>query len=402
MSTANDNTHGHPLHTRRAFVRLAVATAAASCAAGSAFAATAPAVRTRRPLIIDTLGGLGNPNHEAPAGSGDVQDAFWQLDERAFSDGRLSGLSAVNQTIGYIAGPQDPFRYTVADLARWSAFIEDNAQHLLPVATASDIRRAHASHRCGVILGFQNSLMFADQADRVAQFAAHGVRVMQLTYNVRNLVGDGSMVAENLGLTPFGHDVVQAMNDSHVIVDLSHSGERTCLDAIAASRQPIAITHTGCRAITDLPRNKTDRELRGVAERGGVVGIYFMPFLAIDRQPTAEDLLAHIEHAINVCGEEHVTIGTDGVLSAVDDMDHYLAGLKAEVDGRRAAGISATGERADIVPFLPDLQGPDKFWRLAELLEQRGHSATRVDRILGANFYRYAASIWRADPKSRP
>jgi len=402
MIDSHANALARPVYTRRSFVKLAVACAAAGLA-GAAPAGSAPrAARPGSRLIIDTLGGLGNPNHEAPAGAGDAQDAFWQLDERAFGDGHRSGLSAFNQTIGYIAGPQDPFRYTVADLARWRAFIDDHSQDLLLVRSAADIHRAQASHRCGVILGFQNSLMFADQADRVSQFAAHGVRVMQLTYNVRNLVGDGSMVAENLGLTSFGYDVVQAMNDSSVIVDLSHSGERTCLDAIAASRKPIAITHTGCRALVDLPRNKTDRELRAVAERGGVVGIYFMPFLAIDRQPNAQDLLDHLEHAVNVCGEEHVTIGTDGVLSAVDDMQRYLTGLKAEVESRRAAGIGATGERADIVPFLPDLQGPEKFIRLAQLLEQRGHSAKRIERILGLNFYRYAASIWRTPARARP
>ncbi len=391
---------GHRI-TRRTLVSLAVAAAGIGWAGTALAVGTARSARERRPLIIDSLGGPGNPNHAAPEGAGDAQDAFWQLDERAFSDAQAAGLCAFNQTIGYIAGPQDPFRYTVADLARWIAFIDDHPRDLLLVRTTADIQRARATHRCGVILGFQNSMMLGDDAGRVAQFAAHGVRVMQLTYNVRNSVGDGSMVAQDQGLTPFGHDVVQAMNDSHVIVDLSHSGERTCLDAIAASRRPIAITHTGCRALADLPRNKTDRELRGVAERGGIVGIYFMPFLAIDRQPTAQDLIAHIEHAIDVCGEEHVTLGTDGVLSAVDDMDRYLAGLRAEVESRHAAGIGATGERADIVPFLPDLQGPDKFWRLADMLQQRGHSAARVDRILGANFNRYAASIWRAAPTTR-
>eukprot|EP01032_Pedospumella_encystans_P019861 gene19861-22574_t len=202
------------------------------------------------------------------------------------------------------------------------------------------------------------------------------------------------MAPGNRGLTPFGRDVVQALNRHRVLVDLSHSGERTCLDAIAASSQPVAITHTGCRAVTDLPRNKTDRELRMVADKGGFVGIYFMPFLAIGRQPMAADLVAHLEHAINLCGEDHVGIGTDGYVSGIDDMPAYMRGLEKEVAQRRASGIGATGERADIVTFLPDLTGPDKFWKLADLLAKRGHNASRIDKILGLNFLRTAGGVW--------
>jgi membrane dipeptidase len=351
-------------------------------------------LRARRPIVIDTLGGLGDPN-VAPV-EPPPQPDITGLNQRALRDGHRSGLTAFNQTIGYISGSQEPFEYTVRDVAGWIALIRERDREFVHVLRAADIRRAHDTKRFGVILGFQNSAMMGTDVRRVRLFAELGVRVIQLTYNVRNQLGDGSMVEANAGLSEFGREVVAELNACRVIVDLSHSGEQTCLDAIHASRRPIAITHTGCRAVADLPRNKTDRELRLVAESGGVVGIYFMPFLAIGRQPTAQDLLAHIEHAINVCGEDHVAIGTDGQVSAVDDLDAYLSTLKAEVDRRRAAGISATGERADIVPFLPDLDGAGKFWRLAELLAGRGHSSSRIDKILGLNFLRYADSIWGA------
>ena len=122
------------------------------------------------------------------------------------------------------------------------------------------------------------------------------------------------------------------------------------------------ISHTGCRALTDLPRNKSDRELRLLADKGGFVGIYFMPFLAIDRQPTADDLIAHIEHAIKICGEDHVGIGTDGTVPKIADMAAYMVEFRKEVEARRAAGIGAAGERPDIVKFLPDLSvGPEEI-----------------------------------------
>ena len=346
--------------------------------------------RSRRPIVIDALGGIDNPNR--PASQQEDPNAIG-IDARSLADASLAGLSAFNMTIGYVFGKDDPYEQSVREVAAWDAFIRRH-DALLKVHGAADIRRAHEQGRTGVILGFQNAAMMGQDARRVETFANLGVRVIQLTYNGANQLGDGAMAPDNRSLTPFGREVVHALNRHRVLVDLSHSGERTCIDAIAASTQPVAITHTGCRAVTDLPRNKSDRELRMVADKGGFVGIYFMPFLAVGRQPMAADLVAHLEHAINVCGEDHVGIGTDGNVSAIDDMPAYMRALEKDVQQRRASGVGATGERADIVTFLPDLQGPDKFWRLADLLAKRGHSASRIDKILGLNFLRAAGGVW--------
>ena len=346
-------------------------------------------VRARRPIIIDGLGGISNSNLTAADERPDRG-----IDARALADAHASGLCAFNQTIGYVFGPDEPFEASVRDIGVWDQLIRSRPQDLLKVYSSDDVRQAHASGRVGVILGFQNAAMMGNDATRAGLFANLGIKVIQLTYNGRNQLGDGSMVTENRGLTEFGRQVVHELNRNRVMVDLSHSGEQTCLDAVVASEQPIVISHTGCRAIADLPRNKSDRELRLVAEKGGVVGIYFMPFLAIDRQPTATDLIAHIEHALAVCGEDNVSIGTDGSVPRIDDMQRYYAELEKEVEMRRTTGIGATGERADIVPFLPDLQGADKFWRLADLLQQRGHKASVIDKILGANFLRLADAVW--------
>ncbi len=344
-----------------------------------------------RQLIIDALGGIDNINlsfeqREDPETFG--------IDARALADAKASGLTAFNMTIGYVFGAGDPYEKSLADTRAWKAFIARRSDALLLVRSAADIERARADGRIGVILGFQNAAMMGDDARRVETFAKAGVRVIQLTYNGANQLGDGSMAPSNKGLTPFGRDVVAELNRNRVLVDLSHSGEQICLDAAAASKQPIAITHTGCRAIADLPRNKTDKELKLVADKGGFVGIYFMPFLAVGRQPMAADLIAHIEHAIKVCGEDHVGIGTDGTVPKIDDMPAYMKGLEDEVRQRRAAGISAPGERPDIVPFLPDLMGSDKFHKLADLLARRGHTSGRIEKILGANFLRVAGGVW--------
>ena len=179
-----------------------------------------------------------------------------------------------------------------------------------------------------------------------------------------------------------------------MLIDLSHSAEKTCLDAIAISKSPLAITHTGCRALNDIPRNKTDKELRLVAEMGGVVGIYFMPFLREDGQARAMDVIEHIEHALKVCGEEHVGIGTDGDATMIDDMPAYRRAIAREVRQRQKAGVSAKGESNKVVPLIPDLMGPTQFKSLADMLHARGHSSGRIEKILGGNFLRLMGDIW--------
>lgn len=361
---------------------------------GATLIASAPALArsaARDPLagriVINALGGLGDPNHP--------QDGLRpDLSQRVLADARRSGLSAVNITLGHVAGPGDPFELSVADIAATDAMLRRFPHQLVKVLTAADIRRAAQSGRIGVIYGFQNAAMLGSDPARVDLFADLGVRVFQLTYNPANALGDGSMAPSNRGLSALGHDMIARLNKARVMIDLSHSGERTCLEAARLSAQPISINHTGCRALTDLPRNKTDAELRLVAERGGFVGIYFMPFLSPSGHARAEDVVAHILHALKVCGEDHVGIGTDGGTTPIADLQAYQAVLAREIAARRAAGMSATGERPDTYPFVVDLRGPDQFRQLAHLLKAKGLPPRVIDKVLGLNFLAHAKQVW--------
>ncbi|MEP7247419.1 MAG: membrane dipeptidase [Gammaproteobacteria bacterium] len=379
--------------SRRTFLALASAAGALTQVSTEAATMRTAADRLENLLVINTLGALDDPNVPVPPNPGDAAPV---LRPRVIADAHASGVTAINLTMGHVFGPQEPFEQTVRAVAQWDALIRDNAGDLLKVLSASDIRRAKAEKKIGVIFGFQNAAMLGDRAGRVDIFADLGVRVIQLTYNAPNALGGGSLAPGNPGLTPFGREVVERLNARRVIVDLSHSGQQICLDAVAASKEPIAITHTGCRALVDLPRNKTDEELKAVASKGGYVGIYFMPFLAIGRNVTGDDVVAHIEHALEVCGEDHIGIGTDGSFTQVDDLVAYQKNLEREVAARRAAGISAPGERPDIFPFAVDLRGPDQLRQLADRLAKRGHSEGRIEKILGLNFVRYAQRIWGA------
>lgn len=358
---------------------------------------------TTTPLIINALGQLDNPNTALSLGAAaQLNPSSDQLtiDARAIADAHASGLTAVNITLGYTMGDLPPYEHTMNEIAVWDRLIDAHPADLLKARTVADIHRARRERRIGVVYGFQNAVAVGDDPDlidaRVATFAGAGVRVIQLTYNQANHLGDGSMATGNRGLTPFGHQVVEALNDHHLMVDLSHSGENTCLDAARHSRRPVSINHTGCRALADLPRNKTDEELRLVASRGGFVGIYFMPFLNLSGHASAADVVDHIVHAVNVCGEDHVGIGTDGTITAIDDLDAYRAALAEHVAARRDAGVAAAGERADTYPFVVDLRGVNQFRELIRLLEKRGYPSERIDKILGRNFLDYADRVWAA------
>jgi membrane dipeptidase len=369
---------------RRAFLTMAGAAALAAPAAARRRS------RPRRPtLIVNALGGLDDPNVEGEAAERTISD-------RIVADARASGLTAVNVTMGYVAGPGEPFEQSVREIGRWDARLAARPDDLIKVLGAADIVRASRENRIGIIYGFQNAAMMGSDASRVDAFADLGVRVIQLTYNPANSLGGGSMAPGDPGLTAFGREVIDRLNRNRVMVDLSHSGRQTCLDAARASRRPISINHTGCRALVDLPRNKSDEELRLVAERGGFVGIYFMPFVDAASVCTAEDVVAHIDHAVNVCGEDHVGIGTDGGTTAIDDMAAYRAHMRAEVAQRRASGIGAAGENPDTLPFCEELSGPGQFQRLIALLGARGYGEARIEKIMGLNFVNFGREVWGA------
>lgn len=347
-------------------------------------------------MIINALGGLENPNPGAtrPEDHNPLEFEPPDIDDRVIAEARRSGLTAVNVTLGFVAGEREPFEHSVRTIGVWDAAIRARPNDLIKVHTAADILRARDTNRVGIIYGFQNAAMLGGDVSRVDIFADLGVRVIQLTYNRANQLGGGALDPKDTPLTPFGRRVVERLNARRVMVDLSHSGRRICLDAARASKAPVSINHTGCRALADLPRNKTDEELRLVAEHGGFIGIYFMPFLRVGPGAGAGDVVAHIEHAVRICGEDHVGIGTDGNVTTIDDMDAYKAYQARENEMRRKAGVAAPGEGPEVYPFLLDLRGPDQFRRLAGMLRARGHSQARVDKVMGKNFLRFARNVW--------
>jgi len=366
--------------------------------AGAAFATAAAPLRPRpgRRLIVNALGGLEDPNDWSASDQANAvgETERKRVSPRILRDARAAGLDAINVTLGYVAGEGDPFERTVREIGVWDWRIREQAAELMRVLTSGDLLRAKREGKIGIVYGVQNAAMLGDQAGRVDLFADLGLRVVQLTYNPANRLGGGAVAPARTPLTAFGREVIARCNARRLMVDLSHSGFRTCFEAASFSPRPVSINHTGCRALNDVPRNKSDEELRLVASKGGFVGIYFMPFLNPTSRATAEDVVAHIDHAVKVCGEDHVGIGTDGGTTGIDDLAAYRRHVARQIEQRRAAGIGAPGENADTLPLVLDLMGPGQFDRLAHLLARRGYSGRRIDKILGLNFLAFAREIW--------
>lgn len=376
---------------RRRFLGACAFGAAATVLAPS-LAAAAPAVSPRpqwpgyrRATVIDTLNG-GPLDPQAV-----VEHA--PLTARDLADARASGLTACNVTVSGVGSYLNDYALTMRTIAYWNGQLALHTNALSLVRTGAELADAKRSGRLGLIYGFQDATPFGEDLERFDTFHGLGVRIYQLTYNRRNLVGDGCLESANAGLSRFGRELIERVDTGRALIDLSHSGQRTALEAIAASKYPVTISHTGCAALVDRPRNKTDEELRLLAERGGVAGIYLMPFLRKEGQPTASDLIAHIEHAIKVCGEDHVSLGSDGIISPIDLTPAYHTAFRAFVEERIQRGIAAPGESAEVVNFLPDLNQPDRFDRLAFLLSKRGHSDARIEKILGGNFARLFTEV---------
>ncbi|HEX8114550.1 MAG TPA: membrane dipeptidase, partial [Kofleriaceae bacterium] len=310
---------------------------------------------------------------------------------------RASGLSAVVTTVapqGRFWLDDAAFEKTKRDLAAWKAGIAEHPDALLLVERAADLEAARQGRRLGVVFTFQGTEPLGEDPDRIPMFRELGVRVIQLTHNRRNIVGDGCMEPGNAGLSNYGHTVVERLNAARVVVDLAHGAQRTIREGIAASKAPMLISHTGCRALSDLPRCTPDAELRMLADKGGVAGMIFWPYLRTDTQPMAIDLVRHIEHAINVAGEDHVGIGSDTSLAPVERTAAYERDNRAMVADMVDQGIFGRGRPADLYMFLPDLNLANRYEVLGAMLAARGHSDARIAKILGGNVARVMREVW--------
>lgn len=360
-------------------------------AAAVMFAGPALAKSARTPpwyrdaIVIDGLGGINDPY--AP-------DGALRLSDRAWAESRLTGLTIVRDTLLPVGNRADAWTEFQKNLADYHNYLLANPDRLKLVESAAGIFAAKRDGRLGVILGTQDTAMVGPALDRLAEMKKGGVRCVQLTYNLANLSGDGSIEPRNGGLTNLGRDTIRRIESEKLLLDLAHGGARTIDEAIAYAKRPLTISHTGARAITDHPRNVSDAAIRAVADKGGVVGVYFMPYLAPNSHPTGAMLLDHVDHIAKVGGEDHVAVGTDGgVLPLVIDAK-ARENARKDYEQRKAAGIAAPGEGPDVFTVVEDYNSLDKLERLAGDLMKRGWTTIQVEKLLGHNLLRLYGDVW--------
>ncbi len=282
--------------------------------------------------------------------------------------------------------PRANLQVAIDALVKWRNRVSEHPQELMFALEALDFKRARESKRTAVVMNFQNSTMFEGELDNVDALHALGMRSAQLTYNYRNLVGDGCLERTNAGLSEFGLELVDRMNTVGVMIDLSHCGRQTTLDGIEFSQKPVAITHTMCDSIRpNHPRAKTDDQIRKCAERGGVVGIAALGyFLGPDPggATTIETYADHVDHAVNIARIEHVGLSTDfppqGISPWATRENWYeprLVSFKPSYEVRWP-------------PWIPELDTPDRFRNLIRVLEGRGWNRESLERLLGLNWLR--------------
>jgi membrane dipeptidase len=318
------------------------------------------------------------------------KEAKWFRDPESFQTTDFqpyteSGINVFHQAVG-MGGP-NAYENALQYFARWNGFIANDGEHFMRIDSTADLKRVKKSGKVGIMLGLQNSEHFR-RPDDVDFFRSLGQRVSQLTYNTRNLIGNGATERRDEGISDFGVAIIERMNKVGIAVDVSHCGDRTTLDAFEISKKPVLITHSNCRALVPgHPRLKTDEAIKKVGDTNSVMGITGVRmFVKGDEPTTVEHVLDHFDHVRKLIGPQHLGVGSDMDLYGYDAMPPELnrqlrAGYK---------GSYAFREKIDI----EGLNHPKRMFDLTEGLVRRKYSDSEIVGILGGNFERVLAQIW--------
>jgi membrane dipeptidase len=338
-----------------------------------------------RAIVIDALGSAGDPYGA---------DDSLRMSDRGWAETLATGVTMVRDTVAPVGNVADPWGEYQKSIQDPRNYLAANPDRLILVRSAADILRAKREKKFAVALGTQDTVMVGPELDRLTQLKKDGVMTVQLTYNNANLAGDGSLEPRNAGLSKLGRATIERIEAEKLLLDLSHGGARTMAEAAAFAKRPLVISHTAARDLYDHPRNTHDSTIKAVADKGGVVGVYFMPFLRSDSKPTGADLIAHIEHVANVAGEDHVGLGSDNGVLPTPITEKSIKENREWAAERIKAGIAAPGEGPDVFPIVAEYNSIDRYWRLANDLAKRGWSEARLVKLFGGNFLRVYREAW--------
>ena len=313
-----------------------------------------------------------------------LQYANWS--EKIFRQMREGGVDAVHVTIAY----HEMFRETVTNIEQWNRWFERYADLIFHGTTGDDVRRAKREGRTAIFFGFQNPSPIEDDIGLVEICHSLGVRFMQLTYNNQSLLATGCYEDDDTGLTRMGRAVVTEMNRVGMVVDMSHSGERSTLEAIAHSTRPITISHANPHNWHAALRNKSDAVLKALGESGGMLGFSVYPHhLKGGSDCKLQSFCDMIARTADLMGEDHIGIGTDLCQDQPDSIVEWMrTGRWTKTIDYGEGSAAAPG-----FPAMPDwFEDNRHFGNVAKGLATAGLTKAQTDKIMGGNWHRFFAS----------
>jgi len=304
-------------------------------------------------------------------------------DEDVFNRLKAGGVTAVNATIVC----WENFREAISNIEKWNEKFESFKDLIMQVKTIEDIRRAKSEKKVGIVLGFQNGTPIEDDINLIRIFHDLGVRIIQLTYQDRNYIGYGCWESKDAGLSEFGYRVVKEMNRQGILIDLSHASEKTSMETIEASKDPVAFTHTNPKSIVDNPRNKSDEQLLALAEKGGVIGATLYPPLLVGGEgSTLEDYLDVIDYLVKLVGIEHVALGTD--FTEKQPKEFFIYALTGKSWEKPLTEIKYP------IMYPKGISSATDFPKITEGLMKRGYSDNDTRKIIGENWLQLFSKVW--------
>lgn len=301
---------------------------------------------------------------------------------------REGGVTAFAPSVG----GTESARAALNTLAMWHRLL-CTRDDLLLVQRAGDIESAKRSGRMGIYLHFQGTDPIEDNLDLLYLYKALGVGVIQLTYNVRNRVGDGCEESSDAGLSRFGRRLVRCMNEARIVVDCTHTGLRSSMEAIEASTAPVVLSHSNLSAVHPSARNVPNELVDAIAKSGGVVGIAGFPaMVAATRTPSLEQFIAHIDAVVQRVGIDHVGLGIDYYSGQAGVASNEAA--LARFNELTAAGLWSAAYPPPPHYYPADIETPKTLPNLTEGLLQRGYAEADVRKVIGMNWLRVYAQVW--------
>ena len=300
---------------------------------------------------------------------------------------RDSGITALAMCMSNGIDDSD-FATVKAWIEKWDAFVAQHGDVFMKVRSAAGLDTAKHTGRVGFIYNFQNTAPFGWNLERLDVFVGMGIRQIQLGHDRRNFVCDSGRELTNAGLSKYGFEVVEALNARGVIVDLSHVGDRSALDAILHSKAPAIFSHSGCYALCPHPRNVSDRNIKALADRGGTFCVYNQSaWLTRDPTISMDHFIAHLERVIDLGGEDHVAVGTDGdavdmTAMRPDEVEQHQRSFDEDVRDFPQLTWKVRHMR------VPELSHPKRLLNLAEALHRKGYKTAVIEKIIGGNYVR--------------